>query len=280
MIIVIPGQGANFQTMPSTPGSGPLTNPNTPAHQRSQNMSQTMYNVSHRHFQTPRSINKNSNFSPAEASPTRAAPTCSCMTRPTVTMSPRRTSSKTLATLTTVRRTSTTGVWWAVLATVRWQTTALTWAATLLNSSCCLVRSSPSRRHNNNNRRWCNNSNNRALTVSVWLWQLIQLLWILLILPCIPPGGFPQPHAEYSTDTVIYKGGPPSQPSRGALPSVSKIKWQIITHFWFPFSRLRKSFLLRPQSEETGVSRVLTPASMTGLVALTIMTWHMFTILL
>ena len=31
--------------MPSTPGSGPLTNPNTPAHQRSQNTSQTMYNV-------------------------------------------------------------------------------------------------------------------------------------------------------------------------------------------------------------------------------------------
>merc|ERR550517_53830 len=38
------GQGANFQTMPSTPGSGPLTNPNTPAHQRGQNVSQTMYN--------------------------------------------------------------------------------------------------------------------------------------------------------------------------------------------------------------------------------------------
>ena len=50
MIIVITGQGANFQTMPSTPGSGPLTNPNTPAHQRSQNMSQTMYNVSHTIF--------------------------------------------------------------------------------------------------------------------------------------------------------------------------------------------------------------------------------------
>ena len=39
---------------------------------------------------------------------------------------------------------------------------------------------------------------------------------------CIFAGGFPQPHAEYSTDTVIYKGGPPSQqPARGPLPSVS-----------------------------------------------------------
>ena len=39
---------------------------------------------------------------------------------------------------------------------------------------------------------------------------------------CIFTGGFPQPHAEYSTDTVIYKGGPPAQqPPRGPLPSVS-----------------------------------------------------------
>ena len=38
-------QASNFQTMPSTPGSGPLTGPNTPAHQRGQT-AQTMYNVS------------------------------------------------------------------------------------------------------------------------------------------------------------------------------------------------------------------------------------------
>ena len=40
--------GQNFQTMPSTPGNGPMTNPSTPAHQRQQQqqqMSQTM-NVS------------------------------------------------------------------------------------------------------------------------------------------------------------------------------------------------------------------------------------------
>jgi hypothetical protein len=30
---------------------------------------------------------------------------------------------------------------------------------------------------------------------------------------------YPVPHAEYSTDTVIYKGGPPNQ--RGPLPQVS-----------------------------------------------------------
>ena len=36
-------QASNFQTMPSTPGSGPLTGPNTPAHQRGQT-AQTMYN--------------------------------------------------------------------------------------------------------------------------------------------------------------------------------------------------------------------------------------------
>ena len=34
--------GQNFQTMPSTPGNGPMTNPSTPAHQRQQPMSQTM----------------------------------------------------------------------------------------------------------------------------------------------------------------------------------------------------------------------------------------------
>lgn len=39
--------GQNFQTMPSTPGNGPMTNPSTPAHQRQQQqMSQTM-NVSY-----------------------------------------------------------------------------------------------------------------------------------------------------------------------------------------------------------------------------------------
>lgn len=36
----------NFQTMPSTPGSGPLTGPNTPAHQRNPQAAQTMFNVS------------------------------------------------------------------------------------------------------------------------------------------------------------------------------------------------------------------------------------------
>ena len=35
----------NFQTMPSTPGSGPLTGPNTPAHQRNPQAAQTMFNV-------------------------------------------------------------------------------------------------------------------------------------------------------------------------------------------------------------------------------------------
>ena len=33
-------------------------------------------------------------------------------------------------------------------------------------------------------------------------------------------GQFPQPHAEYSTDTVIYKGGPPNNGMRGPLPNV------------------------------------------------------------
>ena len=40
-------------------------------------------------------------------------------------------------------------------------------------------------------------------------------------------GQYPQPHAEYSTDTVIYKGGPPppqQQPgNRGPLPNVSRV---------------------------------------------------------
>ena len=42
------GAAQNFQTMPSTPGSGPLTGPNTPAHQRNPQAAQTMFNVSHR----------------------------------------------------------------------------------------------------------------------------------------------------------------------------------------------------------------------------------------
>jgi hypothetical protein len=33
---------------------------------------------------------------------------------------------------------------------------------------------------------------------------------------------YPVPHAEYSTDTVIYKGGPPNQ--RGPLPQVSLVQ--------------------------------------------------------
>ena len=39
-------------------------------------------------------------------------------------------------------------------------------------------------------------------------------------------GQYPQPHAEYSTDTVIYKGGPQpqpgAQPGRGPLPSAEE----------------------------------------------------------
>ena len=40
-------------------------------------------------------------------------------------------------------------------------------------------------------------------------------------------GQYPQPHAEYSTDTVIYKGGPQQpqsgpQPGRGPLPSAEE----------------------------------------------------------
>ena len=44
---------------------------------------------------------------------------------------------------------------------------------------------------------------------------------------CDTAGQYPQPHAEYSTDTVIYKGGPPAQaqpgpPGRGPLPSAEE----------------------------------------------------------
>merc|ERR1719219_2689950 len=38
------GAAQNFQTMPSTPGSSPLTGPNTPAHQRNAQAAQTMFN--------------------------------------------------------------------------------------------------------------------------------------------------------------------------------------------------------------------------------------------
>ena len=38
-------------------------------------------------------------------------------------------------------------------------------------------------------------------------------------------GQYPVPHAEYSTDTVIYKGGPqPQSGARGPLPNVSSNK--------------------------------------------------------
>ena len=62
-------------------------------------------------------------FSPVGASLTREAPTCSCMTPLTATTSLQRTSSKTLATRTTVQRISTMEVWWAVSGTVRLRTT-------------------------------------------------------------------------------------------------------------------------------------------------------------
>ena len=46
---------------------------------------------------------------------------------------------------------------------------------------------------------------------------------------CICLGGLPQPHAEYSTDTVIYKGGPQTQSgARGPLPNVSSNKHQFV----------------------------------------------------
>merc|ERR1719422_684950 len=35
-------------------------------------------------------------------------------------------------------------------------------------------------------------------------------------------GQYPQPHAEYSTDTVIYKGGPPNGNMRGPLPNTEE----------------------------------------------------------
>ena len=43
----------------------------------------------------------------------------------------------------------------------------------------------------------------------------------------LPAGQYPQPHAEYSTDTVIYKGGPqpgpqPGAQARGPLPSAEE----------------------------------------------------------
>ncbi len=38
----------------------------------------------------------------------------------------------------------------------------------------------------------------------------------------ITQAAYPVPHAEYSTDTVIYKGGPPNQ--RGPLPQVSLVQ--------------------------------------------------------
>ena len=42
----------------------------------------------------------------------------------------------------------------------------------------------------------------------------------------LPGQIIPQPHAEYSTDTVIYKGGPqPQSGARGPLPNVSSFKY-------------------------------------------------------
>ena len=95
-----------------------------------------------------------------------------------------------------------------------------TWLARLLNnSSCCLVRLLPSKRHNSNSKRWWHSNSNSSRAPMV---RASKFNFMLSIQFCIFLGGFPQPHAEYSTDTVIYKGGPPAQqPPRGPLPSVS-----------------------------------------------------------
>ena len=68
------GAAQNFQTMPSTPGSGPLTGPNTPAHQRNPQAAQTMFNVrqaSWGKFQTRNNIFL---FQPRRSIPNQAAP--------------------------------------------------------------------------------------------------------------------------------------------------------------------------------------------------------------
>ena len=54
-------------------------------------------------------------------------------------------------------------------------------------------------------------------------------------------GQYPQPHAEYSTDTVIYKGGPQPAPGRGALPEVSLVKHSNIAMTSPLYHRLRRS---------------------------------------
>ena len=49
-------------------------------------------------------------------------------------------------------------------------------------------------------------------------------------------GQYPQPHAEYSTDTVIYKGGPPNGNMRGPLPNVRFLS------FWHYVFTIYKTF--------------------------------------
>ena len=185
--------GQNFQTMPSTPGTGPLTGPNTPAHQRNpQAQAQTMFNVSWSE--------------------------CLCQTIIQIILQPRRSIPNQGAQM------------------------------QLYDAPNCDYEPPTNFQQNFGNPYDCpegfynasmmssvgysqvadytGKPNQQQLLPGQIIAQQAQQAQQQMMMNQSSYGQYPQPHAEYSTDTVIYKGGPQQQQGvgagqRGPLPNVS-----------------------------------------------------------
>jgi len=177
------GQGANFQTMPSTPGSGPLTNPNTPAHQRGQAVSQTMYN-------------------PRRSIPNQGGAGMQLYDAPNCDYEPPKNFQQNFGNPYDCPE----GFYNASLMSSAGYSQVADYSAHMGGKP-------PGQQQ-------------QLLPGQIIAQQAVQQQQLMMQQQqqqqqqgAYADGGFPQPHAEYSTDTVIYKGGPPP---RGPLPSAEE----------------------------------------------------------
>merc|ERR1719336_3226624 len=165
----------NFQTMPSTPGSGPLTGPNTPAHQRNPQAAQTMFN-------------------PRRSVPNQAAPGMQLYDAPNCDYEPPTNFQQNFGNPYDCPE----GFYNAsMMSSVGYSQVA----------------------------DYTGKPNQQLLPGQIIAQQAQQQQQQMMNQSSY--GQYPQPHAEYSTDTVIYKGGPqpgpqPGAQARGPLPSAEE----------------------------------------------------------
>merc|ERR1719510_1632840 len=171
------GAAQNFQTMPSTPGSGPLTGPNTPAHQRNQQAAQTMFN-------------------PRRSVPNQAAPGMQLYDAPNCDYDPPTNFQQNFGNPYDCPE----GFYNASMM------------SSVGYSQVADYTGKPAQ---------------QLLPGQIIAQQAQQQQQQMMNQSSY--GQYPQPHAEYSTDTVIYKGGPPAgppaqaqTPGRGPLPSAEE----------------------------------------------------------